>query len=233
MTGRLTDCLLLAFRFPSERARVILPPELEPVTHKGWAFWNVVACKVERMRPLGVPPWLGLTYCHVAYRIYARARTGAGHWLEGLYFVRSDADQRLICFVGNLLTSFRFHPAAVCLSTGDHCRAAVTANGADAWFEAEPDPQPDAPPGSCFESLDEARSFCKYQPMGLSVGRGRLHLAEVRRHEADWRETLLKVRCADFEFLRAHGEFALEIASLASPLEYRWRLGQSVPLFTE
>ena len=108
MIGRITDCVLLAYRVPAERVSHLVPGGLELVTWGRWAFWNVVACRVEAMRPTGFPHLLGSTYYHVAYRLYVRAQT-PGETIEGLYFVHSDADKLGLCIMGNRATDFRFH----------------------------------------------------------------------------------------------------------------------------
>ncbi len=51
MVGRLTRCLLLAYRTPSESVRAASRRD-EP-TRGPWAFWNVVVCDVEKCGPQG------------------------------------------------------------------------------------------------------------------------------------------------------------------------------------
>src|SRR4051812_42714640 len=113
MVGRLDPCWLFAYRTPAQEARAFLPPALEPVTHGGFAFWNVVVCRVQRMRPWFAPAPLGVSYWHIAYRLYVRFHPAQGEPIEGLYFVRSDCDSWLMALAGNLVTDFRFHTAAV------------------------------------------------------------------------------------------------------------------------
>src|SRR5258705_13594760 len=118
--GRLSECLLLSYRTPAESVRRLVPPGLELVTRGPFAFWNVVACTVDRMRPAGLPGCCGVSYHHVAYRLHVQAHAGNGEGtLRGLYFVRSDADSGLVGRLGNLFTDFRFHPADVELSSRD------------------------------------------------------------------------------------------------------------------
>jgi hypothetical protein len=107
MKGRIDRCWLFTFQAPEAEARALLPRPLVPVTREGFAFWNVVVCRVEAMRPRGVPGFLGMSYWHVAYRLYARF--GAE---EGLYFVRSDCDSGFMATMGNVMTDFNFHMEA-------------------------------------------------------------------------------------------------------------------------
>jgi hypothetical protein len=246
MNGRLSECLLLSYRTPARTVRNLIPRCMELVTCDGWAFWNVVACTVENMRPAGVPRRLGVSYHHVAYRLLVKARTADGETLRGLYFVRSDADSRLISKFGNAMTDFRFHPAAVEFSRADD-------NGSDLLTVSVQGPGDDGkgdalarvlaprgdgngaadtvpPLGSPFRSAAEAAEFLKYCPLGLSVDLdGRyLRLAEVVRDEKAWREQPVRVIEAHWPFLRELGQdqLHLERATRVAPIDYKWRLGR-------
>ena len=246
MNGRLSECVLLSYRTPARSVRRLVPKGLELETRDGWAFWNVVACRVEGMRPAGVPARLGVSYNHVAYRLHVKARTADGQTLRGLYFVRSDAGSRLVGGFGNALTRFRFHPAEVELSRAQRDGAevltvAVTGPDADAANDAVAriavgagvaPAEPRA--GSPFASTADAEQFLKYCPLGIAPDLdGRyFELAEVVRDESKWREHPVRVIEAHWSFLRRLGqdELHLERATRVEPLDYRWRLGRRAPI---
>ncbi len=101
VVGDIDHCWLLAYRVPLDRLVEALPKPLEPVTFGGFGFINVVFSELSHMRPTGLPAFLGLRYWHVAYRIHARIGG-----VEGLYFLRSDANNSAMVLLGNLLTDF-------------------------------------------------------------------------------------------------------------------------------
>jgi uncharacterized protein YqjF (DUF2071 family) len=246
MNGRLEECLLMSYRTPARAVRDLVPRGLELLTRDGFAFWNVVACRVEAMRPTGVPRPLGAGYRHVAYRLHVRARTSAGETLDGLYFVRSDADSTRVSRFGNLLTDFRFHRSDVELShakdgANDVLTLAIQGRddaAADALVRVATQPQgapAEAPaPDSLFTSAAEADRFLRYRPLGLSVDiDGRyLHLARVLRDQSAWRERPVCVIEAHWKFFDALGQddLRLERATRVDPIDYRWRLGRRVAL---
>jgi hypothetical protein len=82
---------------------------------------------------------------------------------------------------------------------------------------------------SCFASPEEAASFLKYRPFGLSVAGKRLKLAEVFRNESDWHETPVGVAHSRWNYLESLGQhdIPLERATRVSPIDYRWRLGRT------
>ena len=242
MNGRLSECLLLSYRTPARSVRHLVPKNLELVTRDGWAFWSVVACRVEAVRPAGVPQGLGVDYHHVGYRLHVKGRTAAGETLRGLYFVRSDADNNLVAPLGNLLSNFRFHPAGVELSRagregGDVLTLAVTGPADDAANDAMARVVTGAggngaaaAPGSPFGSAAEAEQFLKEPVLALAPDLdGRyFELAEAVRDEARWHERPVRVIEAHWNFFKRLGqdELHLERATRVDPVECRWRLGR-------
>ena len=259
--GRLSECLLLSYRVPAESVRRLVPRGLELVTRGGYAFWNVVACAVEGMRPAGLPEWCGVDFHHVAYRLHVQARAANGDGtLRGLYCVRSDGDSALVGGLGNLFTDFHFHPARVELSsrggvvtlavqgrnerpdprdgepegdTGDAiARVSVDDNAADNLAGAS------LAEGSPFMSPADAERVLQYAPLGMSVDLdGRyLKLVEVLRDEAAWSERPVRVVEWHFRFFDELGlsrqDVQLERATRVAPIDYRWRLGRRVALLT-
>lgn len=233
MVGRLSDCVLLAYRTPVDSVRTLVPPGLQLVTVGPWAFWNVVACRVERMRPRAVPGVLGLSYHHVAYRLYVTCATARGP-LSGLYFVRSDADSRLIASAGNALSDFRFHPARIDLRVTPNRVAmnVLSFDGAgDATLEVESAAAPTLAAESPFATVEDAARVLKYQPLAMSVADNRVRLAEVRRHERHWRESPVTVTSARWSFFDRLGQQPnLERATRVDAIDYEWRLGATAEL---
>lgn len=237
MTGRLSECVLLSYRTPAESVRPLLPSGFELITRESdgrtWAFWNLVVCRVERMRFAGAPAATGLSYHHVAYRLNSRVKLAGGEDRRGLLFTRSDADRRLVVWGGNGASDFGFHRARVELARdGPQLRAKVRSKDrqGDAELEVDLAAEPALLPGSIFGTMEEARTFLKYEPIGLAPGpRGRtVRLAEVFREERVWEEHPVHVSSARWEYLARLGQndIVLELATRVAPIDYRWRLGR-------
>lgn len=230
MTGRISACVLLAYRVPKRTVEHLVPSGLRLVARGEWAFWNVVASRIEAMRPIGLPAWCGLSYNHVAYRLYVSA-LGTDAPVEGLFFVRSDADNAFIASTGNLLSDFRFHRSRIeFCATNDETNLKVQSAEAPAELHAIPTTVESAVPmeSPCFSSRPEAARFLKYRPLGLAPIARELRLAEVFRNESEWHELPLTVRSACFQFLEQFGPHHLELATQVAPIEYRWRLGNRI-----
>lgn len=259
--GRIDRCVLLSLRTPAEAVERLVPRPLELVTVEAsgerWAFWNVVACHIERMRPAGVPAAFGLSYHHVAYRLLVRAPTPTrtptrptptAGWLDGLYFTRSDVDSRPVAWGGAMVSDFRFHAARVRMEARDERWVVIVEGEAPLRLEIDPRGEAGLAEGSVFGSVEEARRVLKYRPVSMAparvgrVGVGRdgrmLRLAEVVRDESAWRERAVRVLRAEFGGdtggtplpLRNGGGATVELCTLVEPIDYRWRLGRRVVL---
>jgi hypothetical protein len=224
MRGHLQRCWLFTWRTPAEAARSLLPAPLELVTHGGFAFWNVVVCELRGVRPAPMPAAIGLGYWHIAYRLHTRVRVAPDETFEGLYFVRSDCDRRLVAFAGNLLTDFRFHCARIAVqASDDSVDGAIRTPGANARFRLRDETPGSLSPGSPFTSVAEAAAFLKYKPFALTpAGEDSVSIVRVVRRETDWRCRVVSVVESDWEFFNGH-DVTPEVCYAVEPIEYEWR----------
>ncbi len=198
------------------------------MTYGGFAFWNVVVGRVRRMRPWFAPAALGVSYWHVAYRLYVRFHPAQGEAIEGLYFVRSDCDSRLMAAAGNLVTDYRFHTATVHVQDApDGVDLVVDSPDAPAHARLSRTGSPSLLLDSPFSSLEEVADRLKYKPFGISfdVERGEANVVRIVRDERAWRSRLVRVLAADWAFFAgrdAHLELCYEVA----PIDYQWNRGR-------
>jgi hypothetical protein len=201
----------------------LLPTQLEPVQYNGYAFWNIVVCKVTDMRPKLSPLPIGVSYWHVAYRLYVRLKLDSEEAIEGLYFLRSDCDNELMSFAGNLLTDFNFHSAKIYVSEQESITAIrILANGGEASAIIKKDQPARLSVASPFHSVEEAEHFLKYKPNGISITKaGSGSVVHIVRNEDAWQSTLVHVEQAQWSFLAGkNAEF--EICYDVQPIAYQW-----------
>lgn len=229
VAGSIRQCWLFVYRVPEEIARPLLPAPLRLVTHGGYAFLNIVVCRLSGMRPAFLPAGVGLGYWHVAYRWHACAATTAGTAIEGLHFIRSDCDRWIVAQSGNLLTDFHFHRAAIRIETTPaSVTGRIRVSEGDANFRIDRQAPPALAPGSPFATLEEAAAFLKYKPFGLAVeSADTLQIVRVRREESAWRSRCVKVLNAEWQLL-AGWQAVLEICYEVEPIGYRWERGITV-----
>ena len=218
MVGLIDKCWLFTYQTPEADALRLLPAPLLPVAHRGSAFWNVVVCHVDAMRPKGAPRQFGMSYWHVAYRLYVRYPASDGTETQGLYFVRSDCDSKLMAAAGNIMTDFNFHTATVDIDDGRIRVGSDTAHGDAVVRDTAPST---LPPYSAFDHLDQAARFLKYKPFGISVDdRGVGSIVRIVRDERAWHARLVDFD-ADWQFFKGI-EARPEICYEVDPIDYQW-----------
>lgn len=225
MVGTLRRCWLFAFHTPAQDASRYLPAGLELVTRGSFAFWNVVVCRIEAMRPKYTPSFLGVSYWHAAYRLYVRFRPKTGDPIEGLYFLRSDCDNGPMSFLGNYLTDFNFHKARISADERkDSTQIMIDSPDApaDAKLTAEP---PALSRESAFESLEQAAAFLKYKPFGISMTpSGSASIVKIIRDENAWKSRLAHVDSSHWKFFEGKNVH-LELCYQVDPINYQWNRG--------
>ena len=244
MVGRLSRCWLFTYRTPIDTIVPLLPSPLEPVSFGDFAFWNIVVCKVENMRPRLSPVAFGISYWHIGYRIYVKVRTESrqsgqpgrpgqsrhSESVEGQYFARSDCDNGLISMVGNILTDYNFHSAAVEIkdlegkteidvrSDGGHLLSLIDRQTPARLSEYSP-----------FKSIEEASDFLKYKPNGISVSKpGSINVVHIVRDEERWKSTPIHVETMCSQVIAEHQNCYPELAFEVDPIDYQWNRGEQM-----
>jgi len=224
MVGTISRCWLFAYQTPIADARQLLPRQLEPVQHRDSAFWNIVVCQVQNLRPKLFPIPVGITYWHVAYRLYVRFTPQKGETIEGLYFLRSDCNNSIISAAGNVLTDFNFHAASISVSKSyQSTEIEIVSPDGNAYARINATRHPPLSPRSAFDSIKEASHFLKYKPNGISVdSRGRANIVHIDRNERSWKARLVTAEEARWSFL-SDRNVNLEICYEVAPISYQWK----------
>ncbi|MEM0897985.1 MAG: DUF2071 domain-containing protein [Verrucomicrobiota bacterium] len=233
VVGTLAKCWLFTFREPAESAATLLPEPLELIVRDGFAFWNVVVCELEAMRPAGFPVAAGMKCRQVGYRLYARWRPN-GLPIDGLYFLRSDCDSGVMTLAGNALTDFKFHHAKIDFEEGGALdRIDVQTRGGHVEATIDRQTPPALGEGSPFDSLYEAKAVLAYKPAALApVDQDGVRVLSITRDDAAWNSQLVHTPETRFEFLENRPEIAPEICYEVAPINYRWNAARTVRRLT-
>lgn len=225
MTTVFRHCLLVNYAIAPEALASVLPTGVVPDVHEGHAWLSVVIGDMSRMRPVGIPAALGVSYRQVVYRAVVRCGKQ-----RGVYFLRSDADSRIMNVGGNLLSFFHFHHATVAWTQDgmdQRVRVATKDGSADIDLTLGADPLATLPNGSAFATLAEAKQhlvdlFTAYHPR---TQQGRVDVVHIKRE--DWHITIAPVIDARCAFLDGRGPFPagstrLDSAFWVQDLPYYW-----------
>ncbi len=226
MEARIRECWMLAYRVPVDAVVSRVPSPFRLVTRDGFAFLNVVIAGMEAMRPEGLPAFVGMDYWHVGYRLQVQADTVEGP-KEGLYFLRSECDARLLGWAGNLLTQFRFHPASLRLDRGEILDVKVESRGGGGQVRLDLQRPFERPADSIFATREEAESVLRYNPLGLAVADAR-RVALLDIEHGPWSLRSIDVVSHDFAFVRAIPGATLEAAFALGAIDYHFQRGRVV-----
>jgi uncharacterized protein YqjF (DUF2071 family) len=228
------DCFLVNFAMEPETLARVLPPPLEPDIYDGQAFLSVVVADMERMRPAFAPRVLGVTYRQVVYRAVVRCGEE-----RGVHFLRSDADNRLMVELGNLLTFFRFHQSRISSARGGglHHFDLVAHAGHHADIHATFDlghARRSVPEGSVFRGLDQAQSFLVELYAAFKPDADGRTVNTVRIKRSAWRITMVDAPRARFDFMDGSATFPagstrLDSAIYVEDLDYYWHTLERMP----
>jgi hypothetical protein len=228
--------LVLAYAFPQQILRPLLPPGLVLDTFADLGLAAVALVQTERLRPSFVPARLGQSLFLSGYRLFVRRAEEPS--LRGLYILRSDTDRRSMALLGNLLTHYRYRLAQVSVAERPgELEIMVATPGREADLHVVADlasrPAP-LPAGSPFGSLDEARRFAGPLPHTFDYEASTRSLVVVRAVRTAWDPQPLEVevRGATFFDQRPFRDVQPLLANAfhVAEIDYGWERGKVVPV---
>jgi uncharacterized protein YqjF (DUF2071 family) len=219
------NCFLANFAIEPETMQRLLPPPLEPDVYEGKAFLSIVIADMERMRPAFLPAVCGVNYTQVVYRAVIRCQGE-----RGVHFLRSDADNRWMCLLGNGLTFFHFHFSRTRWQQEGGCiqfdLTSPFRHHADihATYEVYPTLR-QMPSTSRFRSLAEAQEFLV--ELYAAYASDASGISRVRIKRGVWNIEIVQDIERDYAFMNGSRMFPKGTASLDSVfyvrnLPYRW-----------
>jgi hypothetical protein len=227
--------LLVNYRVDPEVAARLLPAPLRPQLANGWAVGGICLIRLARVRPGGLPDWIGTRSENAAHRI-------AVEWDEfgdrrvGVYIPRRDTGSIVNVVAGGRVfpgahhrasfdvreTAKDFHVAFA--STDGTARAAVDARVAQQFRGS-----------ALFASLERASDFFRYGSAGFSAGRDRRRLDGVRLQADQWaieplEATTVRSSFFDDASLFPRGSATFDCALLMRDIPATWAALKPMPV---
>jgi len=220
--------LALTYAYPADVLRPLLPPRLELDTLDGLGFLTVALVEAERLRPSGLPEWLGRDVFLCGYRVFARF--GEAGSRRGLRILCSLTDRRWMQAAGNLLTRYRYR---MCRSetaeSAGRLRWRVESEAASLDVTVETGGPAALPEGSPFADEREARRFAGPLPFTFDYEPETGSIVTIRGVRGAWRPRPARVEVARNTFLdRAPlggAPARLANAFYLTDVPYRWEGG--------
>ena len=152
------NCYLVNYAMEPFLLQSLLPYPIQPNIHNGEAFLSVVVSELKDMRPTFIPKGMGFNFNQIVYRAIVTCNNE-----RGVHFLRSDANNKIMCLTGNLFSFFHFNYARIenTLNDGHHSINVLTKNR-EADIVANYDlskVNKEMPEYSVFSSLEDAKEF--------------------------------------------------------------------------
>ena len=226
MTTVYRTVALLNYSIDPAVLRRLVPEALELDLANCRGYVTVVCADMIRMRPAPLPRALGITYDQVVYRVPVRYRDE-----PGLFFLGSDAAQRLMVVAGAVFSMFRVRRSATRITdAGDRvsidvfgCKPGVDMH---AFLKFSPDAD-GLPETSSFNSTGTAVSFLVDRFVALVPDPGDGPMRRVRVRRGSWAVQVASTTDIRSEILDASADFPagsarLDHALVARHIPYHW-----------
>lgn len=234
VVARFERVVAVSFAFPVETLRPLVPAGLEIDAFAGLGFVTVAMVWTKKLRPAGLPVFLGQDFFLAGYRIFTRLNDGGRH-LRGLQILRSETDRRRMVWLGNLMTHYHYRRVAVRIrESAEGTRVETTLADGTPSLDLTFAPAGGAPPlpeGSPFTEWREARRFAGPMPFTFTEeSAGKFVVIEGSRQE--WTPQPVAVRAWQVG-LFAEAPFCgtkpiLASAFAVKEVAYRWERGRIV-----
>jgi hypothetical protein len=228
--------LVLTYAVPKTTVESLLPPGLSPDCHGDYAFVAAAMVQTERLRPVGIPGWLGQSFFLTGYRVFTRFHAAKGKTLRGLKVLGSDTDRTSMRLLGNALTHYAYKQVHATLQASEDTLSIQVSSDdgtSDVTVVAHTDRE-GLPEGSVFANSKEARRFAGPMPFTFDYEPETNSMVVVEGVRKEWNPKLIEVDVSEMAFLRqAPFDQVTPILSSAFYLRdvhYRWRPGVLMPI---
>lgn len=230
--------LVLTYALPAVVLEPLIGPGLELDTFGDDGFLAIALVQTEKLRPRGLPSFLGRDFFLSGYRIFTRFARPGKQSLRGLRILRSDTDRKAMVGFGNLFTHYAYRHARVTIDkTPGRLEIDVLTPGADADLHVVADlsSRPAAlPDSSPFATMNEARKFAGPLPYTFSYDPRSERMVVVRGLRKAWDPQPVSVAVSRASYLERE-PFASAGARLANAfyvehVPYAWKPGTLEPL---
>ncbi len=227
--------ILVNFRAEPAAIQRILPGSFRPKLQNGLAIAGICLIRLEHMRPLYAPEFVGLASENAAHRI-AVLWDENGKRREGVYINRRDTDSFINAAVGGTLFPGEHHKAHFEIEeTASEIDFAMKSDDEEVSVEVKGKVADALPETSVFSSLAEASKFFEAGSLGFSVTHDVHSLDGVTLQTKEWKVAPLEISLVrssfyDNESIFAKGEIEFDHALIMRDIKHEWHSAPSFAL---
>jgi hypothetical protein len=169
ITGIIKRRILVNYRVQPSVVAALLPQPFRPKLHRGHAIAGICLIRLEKMRPAGMPGFIGISSENVAHRVAVEWDDGATV-REGVFIFRRDTDSLLNHYAGGRIFPGEQHFANFAVrDSGGHIGLRARTEKGVALVELRGFESDTLPAGSVFGSVEESSRFFECGCAGFSL----------------------------------------------------------------
>lgn len=222
--------LLVNFRAAPEVVQPLLPPPFRPKLHNGWAMVGICLIRLERIRPIALPGFLGISSENAAHRFAVQWEDADGTLREGVFIPRRDSSSRLNQLAGGRIFPGVHHAAHFSVTDrAGHIDLSMRSKDDETVVRVVGSVSAQFPKTSCFASLAEASAFFEAGSLGYSPAHDLKKSDGLRLHTEEWSVEPLSVSAVESSYFEdvtrfpegsVHFDHALVMRDI--PHEWHW-----------
>ena len=221
--------LVLTFAVPKEQLEHLIPGCLTLDTFQDkWAFVAVAMVQTSKLRPKGLPEFMGNDFFLIGYRIFVRYTDNRGKRLRGLFVLRSETDKKKMAFLGNIFTHYRYAATDIRKVRNGRLATIISEKSGFHIVIEEREGDVNMPESSPFSDWKDARKFSGPLPFSFTYNKANNTVVIIEGVRQNWKPKLVNVLDYKCDFL---SRLKLQDALLASAFEvkdvpYYWKKGK-------
>ncbi len=233
ISGIIERRLLINFRVDPAVLQRLLPEPFRPVLVDGAGMAGICLIRLARVRPSGLPGWIGIGSENAAHRI-AVSWDRDGVRQEGVYIPRRDTSSWLNVLAGGRLFPGMHHHARFRIAERDgQFDIAIESNDRLVRLALAAHVTDRLPSGSVFASVEEASEFFRRGAIGYSVTGTPGVYDGLELESLSWAVEPLAIEWVRSSFfddpLRfPRGSVEFDSALLMRGIEHRWHAHESI-----
>jgi hypothetical protein len=226
--GMIRRRILVNFRIAPEVMQRQLPGRFRPKLHAGKAIGGICLIRLEHIRPLGMPAFLGLNSENAAHRIAVFWEDEHGVTKEGVFIPRRDTDSKLNQLAGGRVFPGEHHAAQFHVEAdGERINLEMKSKDGEVAVRVRGRVALELPAASGFGTLDEASRFFEPGSLGYSVTADAARLDGLTLKTKTWKVDALEVEQVFSSYFADETKFPkgsvdFDCALLMRDIEHEW-----------
>jgi len=192
--GTIKRRILANYRADADIVRRLLPARFEPKLYKERAIVGICLIRLEGIRPLHTPSFIGISSENAAHRIAVTWTDDDGASREGVFIPRRDTNSALSHLAGGRVFPGEHNLADFVVDDdGSNIDFAMSSADGDVAVSLKANSTDSLPPDSIFDSLAAASQYFEGSSLGYSVTHDSARLDGIELNTKEWRVGPLNV----------------------------------------